>query len=93
MKQKKNFTVKVTAILALSAIVISVIWTGLLFIYEIYFSESPQVQDLTPEERGALLEELQIQADSDWGPQETSSPDILDDWVSEPEEIALPDEN
>ena len=61
MKKKKNLTVKIMAILALSAIIISVVGTGILFVYEIYFNSSSQTDMLTPEEVEAYLEQLNLQ--------------------------------
>lgn len=90
--KKKNMTVKFTAALALAAIFISVVWTWILFIYEVYFNAPTQVQDLSPEELEALLEQLQLDAESDsqieidwasqWGQNE---------WI-ESEEINIQDE-
>ena len=65
MNKKKNLTVKIMAILALSAIVISVIGTGILFIYEIYFNPSAQADILSPEEIEAYLQELNIQQEQE----------------------------
>lgn len=52
---KQNKTVKLMAILAMLGIIISVVWTGLLIIFE--QSRAPQQLELTAEE----IEELQKQ--------------------------------
>lgn len=49
------------ASLALGAIVLSVIWTGLIFLYEIYFNTPSQVNDLSPEELERLIQELRLE--------------------------------
>ncbi len=64
MKKKNNTFVKVMASLALGAIIVSIIGTGILFLYELYFNPTPQVSDLNPEELEALLEQLQLQDDT-----------------------------
>ncbi|MCH8518995.1 hypothetical protein LAT59_04510 [Candidatus Gracilibacteria bacterium] len=61
MKKKNNLTVKIMASLALGAIVLSVIGTGLIFLYEIYFNTPSQVNDLSPEELERLIQELRLE--------------------------------
>lgn len=59
---KKNLTAKIAAIIALIAIVSSIIWTWILIIYETYFSKTDnnltqeQLQELVNSYSWALLD-------------------------------------
>lgn len=93
MKKKNNTFVKVMASLALGAIILSVIGTWIVFLYEIYFNPTPQVSDLSPEELEALLEQLQLQENTqseiswDGESSQTSESTLQEDlWDSETQE-------
>jgi len=53
------------ASLALAAIILSIIGTWILFLYEIYFNPTPETSDLSPEELEQLLEQLQLQENTE----------------------------
>ena len=80
MKKQKNLTVKIVAWLALGAILISVVWTGILFIYEVYFNPTSQVQDLSQEELEALIQQLQLQMEEE---DEQENEWVSDEWENE----------
>jgi len=84
MKKQKNLTVKIMAGLALWAILVSVVWTGILFVYEAYFNSPAQVGDISPEELERLLEELQLEWGQDFDfESELNDEDVWELWDAE----------
>ena len=84
MKKQKNLTVKIVAWLALWAILISVVWTWILFVYEAYFNPAPQAQDISQEELDALIQQLQLEMEEE-GEQES-------EWVFDEQESEYMDD-
>lgn len=54
MKKRKNLMAKIVASLALLAIVLWIVWTGVLFIFDSF--TAPSSQELTQEDIERLLE-------------------------------------
>lgn len=64
------------ASLALGAIILSVVGTGLLFLYEIYFRETTQNTEISEEELQLLIEQLQQEQESQWDGDDLSEEEI-----------------
>lgn len=72
---KQNKTVKLMAILAMLGIIISVVWTGLLIMFE--QAKAPQQLELTAEE----IEELQKQIQESMSGSTQSGTTITSSWT------------
>jgi len=67
---KNNFATKFMAFFALFWIIIWVVWTGILIMYELYFSENTNnitnVEGLNPEQLNKILESMTWSTNSTW---------------------------
>lgn len=66
MKHRKNLIAKIVAGIALSAIIVSIVGTGILFIYQLYFQPTANSnQTINQEQLDAYLKSLESQSGSE----------------------------
>lgn len=67
--KKKNMTAKIAAIVALIAILWSVVWTGVLVVYESFFASNNSETSLTPEQLQDLINSYSLWEENELSPE------------------------